>query len=214
MEETTTEQAWPEWDDTFAEHDARILFPDLYKGRNGARNNEPYDVDSGDRRNPIIGVPGNGGIQWSEGNKLIDDAYPDYTPPEPYDFEKAIAEWDSGTLHKPNLRGEGETASPGAVFESRPVSSSSKKRDDGAFSQAKFSDWNPPTRKDSIGMFYSIDSLGHHELTPSKQAISIHSNFPQHRVVIPRCPPPTYFSSNRQITHHLSRMVRRQRSRN
>lgn len=129
----TTEEAWPDWDDTFAEADTRILFPDLYRGRNVTRNNERYDVDTGNRNNPVIGIPDNGGIQWSEGNKLIDDAFPDYTPPESYDFEKEFAEWNPETTHKPYLRDKSEA-------------------DTGALSNARISDWVPATRKNLIGM--------------------------------------------------------------
>ncbi|KAE9973430.1 hypothetical protein EG328_004426 [Venturia inaequalis] len=152
----TTEEVWPEWDDTFAQHDARILFPDLYKGRNAKRNNERYDVDIGDRNNPIIGIPGTEGIQWSEGNKIIEDAFPDYTPPEPYDFENEFAKWNSDTLHKVHLRDECEAAVPEAkklALEANFASINATKANIGALFHEKSPDWILPSRKDSSGMF-------------------------------------------------------------
>jgi hypothetical protein len=56
-------EAWPDWDETFAASDAEVLFG-----------------DTNDRDNPFIGVPGQGGIIWSEGMDLIDENFPDYEP--------------------------------------------------------------------------------------------------------------------------------------
>ncbi|QDS72022.1 hypothetical protein FKW77_002083 [Venturia effusa] len=86
------EEVWPDWDDAFAEHDARILFPDLFRA--AARSNGQYDSDANDRNDPVIGIPGHGGIRWSEGMETIEGAYPDYKPPSPYDFEKESANWN------------------------------------------------------------------------------------------------------------------------
>ncbi|RDI77841.1 hypothetical protein Vi05172_g12138 [Venturia inaequalis] len=152
----TTEEVWPEWDDTFAQHDARILFPDLYKGRNAKRNNERYDVDIGDRNNPIIGIPGTEGIQWSEGNKIIEDAFPDYTPPEPYDFENEFAKWNSDTLHKAQLRDECEAAVPEAkklALEGSFASINTRNANIGALFSEKSPDWVLPSRKDSSASY-------------------------------------------------------------
>ncbi|TLD32631.1 hypothetical protein E2P81_ATG05607 [Venturia nashicola] len=144
----TVDEDWPEWDDTFAEHDARVLFPDLYTGSNATRN-------TGDRNNPVIGIPGTGGIPWSEGNKIIDDAFPDYTPPEPYDFEKEFAEWDQKTLREAHFGGVYDAT----VTEADRLAGKSAN----PVSNVKSPDRLPPARKDSIGMF---NSSGHKKLAP------------------------------------------------
>jgi hypothetical protein len=57
---------WPEWDDTYAAYDYEVLF---------GSGIDPYDP-----HDPFIGIPGQGGIKWSEGMNLIDEAFPDYEP--------------------------------------------------------------------------------------------------------------------------------------
>lgn len=102
--EESIQEAWPDWEDTYGDSDFEALFPPVVPesfntgGRPISVPNLHADLNS--LNDPCVGIPGQGGIKWSKGNKLLDDAYPEYAPPEPYGFDKELAEWSPETSQK------------------------------------------------------------------------------------------------------------------
>jgi hypothetical protein len=58
-----TFESWPHWDDIMSTPEPDSLL-----------------VDTTGRNNSFIGIPGQGGVQWSEGMDIINEAFPAYEP--------------------------------------------------------------------------------------------------------------------------------------